>query len=750
MNLPNLPFLEKKENSEYFLSLVLRDEKVSAVVFKEVNARVNVVGEHNELFKSSLEDASDEELLNAIDRAVSIAEKLLPEGVESQKTIFGLKQDWILDGKIKPDNLAKLKKISDELLFKPVGFLVITEAIAHSLQKDEGAPISAIITEVGKKSITVSLIKAGKVLETKSAHLTEELTVPVATDALLKHITTAEILPSRIIIFDNGSEKLQQEFIAHKWSRELGFLHVPQITNLPANYDARAVLSGAASQMGFEVLEASLIKAEKEDKLETLEPIAPMSEEDKTLAEAASEFGFTSEDVAETPKTAVDKSVMDAKITSDNIALADQFKEIPEEEKIAVSDTRSLPVNATAMTASMKSFFGKIKLGSLLKGKGRANKKKLLILIVPVIILVLLVIFYLFGRTAIITLGVNSRSEEKTENVTFSEDSATDASDNVINVKFVTSGQDGKVTTAATGKKETGDRAKGTVTVFNSSTSGGKTLPVGTVITSSNDLKFVTDKAVTVASASGDIYTGTEPGKADVTVVAEKFGTNYNLPSNTKFSVEESSEVAAKNDKAFSGGTKKDIKVVSQKDLDKLEKDLEKKLEGNAKSDIEKRATGEYIVLPNFTSIEFEKQTFSNKLDSEVSEVSLTGTIKFEGVSYKKSELIDFAKNKLAKEIGENMMIDEDKVEVAATNISTKNGNITAKVNIKAGIVPKIDEEEIRKEIAGKSTKDVIQTLQGLPEVEKVDVNVFINLPLLPQRLPFSAGKIKVVVEKNG
>src|SRR3989344_7927677 len=172
MNIPNLPFLEKK-NNEYFLSLVLRDEKASAVVFQEVQGRVNVVGEHNEDFKSSIEDATEEELLNVLDRAVSIAEKSLPEGEESQKTIFGVKESWVEEGRIKKDYLTKLKKVSDELQFKPVGFLVITEAIAHLLQVEEGAPVSAILAEIGHKNVTVSLTKAGKILETKSAPIAD-------------------------------------------------------------------------------------------------------------------------------------------------------------------------------------------------------------------------------------------------------------------------------------------------------------------------------------------------------------------------------------------------------------------------------------------------------------------------------------------------------------------------------------------------------------------------------------------------
>src|SRR3990172_9782814 len=108
MNIPNLPILTKKKQSEYFLSLVLRDEKASAVVFEEIDGKVNVVGEHVEPFKTSIEEATEEELLDIVDRAVSTAEKNLPEGVESNKTIFGVKESWIEEGKIKKEYLGKL------------------------------------------------------------------------------------------------------------------------------------------------------------------------------------------------------------------------------------------------------------------------------------------------------------------------------------------------------------------------------------------------------------------------------------------------------------------------------------------------------------------------------------------------------------------------------------------------------------------------------------------------------------------
>ena len=752
MNVPNLPFLEKKNKSEYFLSLVLRSEKASAVVFEELGGKINVVGEHVASFKTSIEEAEEVELLEVVDQAVSTAERSLPEGVESQKTIFGVKQEWTEDGKIKKEYLVRLKKISDELDFKPIGFLVIPEAIAHLLQKEEGAPLSGILVEIGNDTITLSLFKAGRLLEARSAEIGES--IPETADTLLKQFTTAEILPSRIILFDSGNEKLTQEFISHKWSKELGFLHLPQVTNLPSNYDARAVLNGAANQMGFDVLTASLEK-EADALSKAIEPngeekttkIVANDNEDKTLGEIveAQEFGFSETDVKtkDKPKTAVAEELQ-----SDNINVAKKISEIPEEVKIDSAERKSLPINAAMLTNSMRSILGKIHLGALIRNAS-GSRKRLLIGIVPILLALFVIVFYVFMRSAVVTLDINTKETEKTENVTFSEVDATDASKNVISVKILTVRQDGKQSIPTTGKKETGDKAKGTVTIFNNNDSA-KTIPVGTTITSSNDLKFLTDKAVTVASASGDIFSGTEPGKANVSVTAEKFGTNYNLPSNAKFSLEGTSSIAAKNDEAFSGGTKKDVKVVAKEDADKLTKELQKRLEADAKEDIKKKASGDSVVLPNFISVTFDRKTFSKKVNEEADEVNLTAAISFQGILYKKSELVAYAKDKLEENIDPDMKIDEDKVEAEATGIKKDGDKTTAKVKIKAGLIPKVDEEELAKKIAGKSIEDATSELNQIPEVKNVNINVFLNLPFLPKNLPFSSGKIKIVVNKNG
>jgi hypothetical protein len=784
MNLPKLPVLGNKKQTEYFLSLILRDEKASAVIFEEKEGRINVVGEHAENFKTSLDDSTEEELLDTLDKTVSTAERSLPPGVESHKTIFGVKDSWTEDGRIKQDILLKLKKVSDELEFKPVGFLVISEAIAHQLQKEEGAPISAVLAEIGTKEITLSLIKAGRVIETKSGPIEDSASKTV--DRLLHHFRVTEILPSRIIIFDGGKETLQQEFISHTWSKALNFLHVPQVATLPANYDARAVLNGAAAQMGLSVVEDSLAQAVKADKKSPAAELVEgeeTTEEDKTIEEAASEFGFSGEDVkskdanvaevasaiagaetlaeaagvaggtkavedilekatdqteVEKPKTAVDEN-----LTHQNIRAA-KIQEIPEELKIENAETKPLSQNASAITAGFLAFVKGINL-SFLKSAGSSPKKLLAIGIPVIIIFLVLLIFFMF-KSATVTIDIQNKTESKTEDITFVVSGATDVENNTIAAEFPLVTVDGKDSVATTGKKQTGEEAKGTVTIFNNSDTG-VTLASGTKITSSNNLDFTTDKPVTVASASGDVFSGTKPGTSSVNVTAAKFGKEGNLPSGTKFTVPGNSDMAAKNDNAFSGGTTKDVQVVSQSDLNKLTSQVSKKLQTQAAEEIKKKASGDQDVLPTFISETYTKKSFSHDVGDQANEVALTAIIDYKGISYKKSDMEDF----VSKKLGEGKLkVNSDQLTVAGKDLKQKGSNVSGQLVIKAGLIPEINEKELANKIKGKSKSQALEITQEIPQLQNASISIFPPLPFLPEILPFSSGKIKVVVHKNG
>jgi hypothetical protein len=775
MKLP-LKFLEKKEKAEYFLSLVLGHEKTTAVIFEKIGSAIKYVSSDEENFKDNIETASENEFLDCLDKVITTAETALPESIETHKTLFGLKDNWIEEDKIKKEYLEKLKKASDELTLEPIGFLAFSESLVNLIQKEEGAPLTAILASIGNKYLTIFWVKGGKIIENKLSEIHESASYTV--DALMKHFQNGGNLPTKIILLNSDEDELTQEFIGHQWSKSLSFLHIPQIESLPKDATAKAMLLGAATQMGTQLI-YDHSQAFEENQIPEKENITDgkeILEEEKTLldeiqtqpvqletdnfevvkdkeiieekpptetAEVSSDFfGFI--EGADVTKTAPAKILVDKNIPDE--IKNETIEEIAEEIKLEDEIKNPFPVNIGLMTDKIKvalpKIFGfirkiKVNLGifSFLKTKNK------LVLIIPVILLLLILwvlYLYLFKTTVQINVFVNPRSEQKQEPVTFS--STTDIASKTLSFETVTISETGSTTTNATGKKYIGEKSKGTVTIFNNSSSTVSFSASDTII-SSNSLKYSLDKDVSVASASGDVFSGTTPGTANVTVTASDIGQDYNLPSGTKFSVGSSSDTAAKNDNAFSGGTKKSITVVSNDDLNKLLSNLPKNLEQKAKDDLKTKQTSDKTIISPFISEDVTNKSFNKKENEESSSVTLNGTVEFNAISYLNKDMEDFANSLFTSD--EKIM--SDNLTITAKNIKPqKNDTIIADLTVNAKLMPKVNLDDLRKQIAGFSVTKANNTLSNLPQVTDVNIIFNPNIPLLPKNLPGDYKKIFV------
>ena len=749
MNLPFFNKFKKKVLPSYYLVLVLRDEKAKAVILEELESRVKIVGQKEQHFSTTIDEISEEELLETLDKAISSAESSLPENIQTQKTIFGVKESWTDNDQIKKEYLAKLKKASEELGLIPIGFLVISQAISHLLQKEEGAPVSAILTEVNKKSVTVTLLRAGKSIETKSSDIHES--IPFTVDTLLKHFNVPEILPSRIIIF-NGKEDLSQEFISHTWSKSLPFLHLPQITNLPEGFDARSVLFGAATQMGFDVLEEN-IPIEPHLEHELSEENFQAIEEEKAPEEpkhyenlGAANFGFEKD---------VDVAKIQLQEPTENPPAGGE-----EEEKIIPQFSIEEELSKTKSSKKLSNILTPIRniliviLSAIFAVAKKINKGKISIIIPAILIfIVALIACYFLFLKATITITVDPKITQQNKSVLFSTTGITDPNKNIIKGEFVTVSEDGSSSTPATGKKDVGTPAKGTVIIFNSLTQN-KTLAAGTILKSPNGLEFTLDSSATInAVASHSADETVTPEKTTANITANQLGKESNLPSGTKFSVDsyDTSDLVAKNDDPFSGGTKKEVTVVSKNDSTKLEGDLLRQLENKAKEDLQKQLGQNKILLPAFITETLSKKSLNVKVGDEASQLILTGTVEYQGLSYDKNDLIDFSKSLLSNDVTSNQEIDYNNIKTAVLDIKNKNDEeIQANLNIKGLLLPKISESKLTKDLKGKSFKTAEDTLYKLPQVSNVDIKLSPNLPFLPKNLPAGEKNIKILIKING
>lgn len=762
MKLP-IPFIRnKKENNEHYLALLLDDEKAGSVILHVDLGKAKTIGQHVEHLPNPLETIPQEELINIIDRTISRAEEVLPPNIETHKTVFGVKANWIEKEtkKIKKEYLTKLKKVCDALDLTPIGFMVITEAIANLIQEHEGAPLSAIIVELGQKNAALTLFRGGKIVEEVNAPI--EDSIPQTVDKLLKRFTT-EVLPARIILFSTKNpEHHAQQFINHTFSKSLPFLHLPQVMHLPAGYDARAVTYGACQQMGFELTDPMpKIEAEKtiqhgekpEDKENTPEipPVVPVGGDN---------FGFVANaDISKVDQSApvlegANKDAESNEVNPDEEqpAHVNLHQNHAGEEKNEFAPAQSR-LTKNKLFASASGLFHSIPLPKMppLPGFLAKNKQLKLPLIIAgglLLFIIGLMLFYHYNTRAQIDLSVKPEIVQETSEITFSTSGSSDFSQNILAAKPATASIDGELSIDTTGKKDVGEEAKGNVTIFNSEDEKA-TLSRGTEI-KAGDRTFVLDRDVEIKAASGDIFTGTKPGTAQVSVTAREIGSESNLPSDTRFTVGGNSTLAARNESAFSGGNKKTVTVVSKKDLDKLRSDLIKDLEKNAVEELSKTAGEGETVLPVIVSTDLSNEKFDKKVDDEAKKVTLSATVEFIGMAYDNEQLADYSKSILKDKYSQDIAFAQDSLKTEVKDVKNNNEEeIVASLGITAGLLPEIDTSEVANKLQGKSYGQAKETLGSLPQIAKSDIKYSPNLFFVSRLFPKLPKNIIVTVKSE-
>jgi len=775
MKLP-IPFLSSKQKeSDYYLSLILTDEKVGAVILQEEEGNLKKINSHEAILPESLDDISIDDLVGAVDKAISRAEEVLPPEIQTHQTIFGVKGNWVDEEtkKITKENLEKLKKVCNALDLTPIGFMVTAEAITHLMQEEEGAPVSAIFAELHKKEVYITLLRGGKVVESFSGPHLDSASASV--DKLLGHFTVP-VLPARIVIFQSKpNEHISQSFISHHWSKNLPFMHVPQVTVLPTGYDMRSVMYGAATQMGFTVIE---------DKHEPL-PEIPQRIVKEELAEAADEDQFASESLAEPdeqPPIDLGKSAEDAepdeatgndfgfvmdedipeRKSSEPVSDAEEEAFEPQihhkvhDESFDESEEQEYESSRQRGEGSKFSFLAalnpkNLKLPAIsgLTDKFKGNRtlyKTIIPIAIVVIVIVGIVVFYYYKMQANVTLTMKPNMVSQDETVTFSTSASDDFGNNVVAAKSVSTSIAGQVTTSATGKKDVGDKAKGTVTIFNN-TSNSVSLSSGTQLTASNGQVFTLDNSVSVASSSGDIFSGTKPGTADTTVTAKNTGTDGNEPSGTEFSIGSDNTVAAKNDNAFSGGTSKTATVVSANDIAKLRSQLPGSVQDAAKQKLASVISSDETLLPVISSPTLENQNFNHQVGDQASQVSLTASVVYTGMAYANGDLDDYAKSIVKQKYPQDPNVANKSVQETVSNASQKTANsANATVAIQAGLLPNIDTQDVVSNIKSKSLGDAKNALTALPQVQSADISFSPSLPFLPLLFPTLPHHISVTI----
>ena len=352
---------------------------------------------------------------------------------------------------------------------------------------------------------------------------------------------------------------------------------------------------------------------------------------------------------------------------------------------------------------------------------------------------------YLFLVKAQVKIFVEPRILEKDAQVIADpKQKSVDEDAKIIPGQIVETEISGSSKDNATGKKQVGDPAKGTVVIRNK-TDDSVTLSKGSTLASSSGLKFNLDLSVTIASKSADDGTY---GKATATVTAAQVGADGNLPSGTDLTVANFStdKLIAKSEGNFSGGTSKEVTVVSDSDQKRLLASLASTLRKGAQQKLQEKLPDKKI-LEEALSEQIVSKSYNKNINDQASEFSLNLTIRYKGTAFDDKDLRGIVSKLVTTQVPDGYNLDLSDTETQAdVSKLEKDGKLIFLARFKAKLLPKLDMEKIKNQIKGKQTDNAIETIKTLENVLGAEIKVTPTLPKVLQRLPILTKNITVEI----
>lgn len=383
----------------------------------------------------------------------------------------------------------------------------------------------------------------------------------------------------------------------------------------------------------------------------------------------------------------------------------------------------------------------------------RFLKSRGIFVIVPIILVVLAMILFVTVPKAEVLVSLQTQPIDGTVGVVASTTAtAVNTTAKQVPAQTVTTDVSGDLKGTATGKKKVGEKAKGSITIYNK-TASSKSFPANQPLTGAN-VTFVLNSAVTVpartSTESADREIVIKPGKATIAVTASDIGEEANVPSGTNFVLRgfSSDLYDAQAEGVFSGGTSRDVTIISDVDIKRAEDALTKQLIEQAKTDILTKVGTDKKVLEGSTGATITKKSAAKKVGDEARDFTLNATARAQITVYSQQDVDELIKSIIAGQIPTGFTLAEIDENLAPQVKKTeKNGDVTFDVNYSAKLLPEVNTQAIKQQLAGKDIKTGADIAKAMPYVSNVTVTILPEPFAILQRIPFSDAKINVTTQ---
>ncbi|NCN87331.1 MAG: hypothetical protein GW941_00380 [Candidatus Pacebacteria bacterium] len=733
MDLPNL-FSSTPNKDKLFLGLIMTEQTVQAILWKIANSKISAV-KSSEIIHISNADEVIVKTDTALQELGELSENL-------SDVLLGLESSWVNPKGVIDAKKPLLKKLSEELALKPIGFVVTTEAITQFLSKED-PKLNSMLLFFATNKISVTLVEHGVLQKTESVGRSDD-TVGDLTEALARFKSGhKKQLPTNIklISVNLNTEEIfeqQQSLIATDWVKEGYFISTPNIEIL----DNDLAINGVVNQGGIAIAKSHGLNVSIDN---SNDKVVESDSKDFAFKEVKveEEIGKETEETKPTQEddnlTAVPKS-FGIPISSKKLPNIEKHQEVPMETAISNNkpeqNTKILP-----------------KKQNKLANWFHDHKKFALIgFLLGVFTLIMIFIgFITFSGSALVTLQLNPKSINK--DIVITLDPKLDKSnfeEMALKSEIVSRNFFFNQTNETTGVTLVGEKAKGKIQISNK-TDGVKTFPAGTSL-QANGVRFTLDDDVTIASSSVEIKQAEEVktyGSSEANITAVKIGAEANLDSDTSLVIGEfaSSSYEARVMETLAGGSSREIRVVSEEDLNQLLSEVKKKILEIANQEYKDDSKNdEKITFISTNNITVTDENFSGKEGDEAKTISLELSADVEAISFQNGDIKPLAERVLSDLIPEGFEMVEKEPQILSdvNEESATSSAILVDANISTQAIPIIDYDLLKQELSNKSLVEAQSILTNKSDIKSAVIELSPKiLESIWKKLPSKADKIE-------
>ncbi|OGK36875.1 hypothetical protein A3F03_04555 [Candidatus Roizmanbacteria bacterium RIFCSPHIGHO2_12_FULL_41_11] len=693
-----LPFFSKKAApQEDYFGLLFKNNGAVGFIYQLQKNKVSIAAQDSITYSNGWEN-----ILEDIDKLISKLET--QSATQVNKVIFFL-HSYLVDQttqEIKNPYKDIIKNVAKSLELKPLGFIELHEAIKEFIKKREQAPLNAIFVELDSSHLSICVYKGDRLILSRHTPRTDDLADDIM-DVFSQNVIDSH-LPSKMIVYGSVQEEEIDNLKSFQWDSKL-FIQTPRIEYVEEKQVYQELQVVFADQI-------------------TVSPTSDDKRPDEKEEEGSMVLGFTiGEDIALHPELKPEEDdLVDKAGVDNNPRLSEGFK----------------------MDSFFTNFFNKLKLPSM-----RIQNKGGLFVVFMIIVIIIggFLAFEFFLHKIAITVVVPSKSIAKTIDLTL--EIGTSAKDLMIASKNTTI--DISDETKATGVRETGQKAKGQVIIYNFDNQE-KTLDKGTQISLKN-LSFLLDQEVSVASSSGVSSDGTkQAGKSKVGATAGEIGSEYNIDKDKEMQIADLPEslYLAVSDTAFTGGSKTKVTIVAKKDLDGLEESVLVKAKKEGPSIVKKQQKPGFNILSGLTEYSISDSTYSKEISEESNIVALRAKVEAAYYEYEDAPFKERLLSKLKAEVPSGYRLEPDKLTYTIESADKMEEQIDIKVDIRDNAVKDIPKAELLSKIRAKTNGQLEGILSQNFQVSAYMVDkIFPPLPIFSAWTPLFTKNIEVTISSK-